>query len=265
MAKLSLSRAWDETRDVLSRDGKLIGTVALALVFLPGVVAGVVNPDSEGLPKTMGDLLLLTAVAVIGIVGQLAMIRLAMGMRSSVGEAIRHGLQRAPSYIAASILWLLPFMILAYFLAGDAFRSPENAPPSSVLAACFILIALIIISVRMLMTSPVASAEHAGPVEILRRSWALTSGHWWRLFGFLLMFLLVALIALGAAGAIVGIVAGLVFGSIEAMTVGALFAAFFVELVTTIVTVGFLVMVARVYVQLSGPDHAGVSVPSSGT
>jgi hypothetical protein len=265
VAKLSLSRAWDETRGVLSRDGKLIGTVALALVFLPGVIAGVYNPNSEGVPKTGGDLLLLSVVAVVGIVGQLATIRLALGTRSSVGEAIGHGLRRAPAYIAASMIWLLPFLILAYFLAGPAFRNPAAAPPSSVLAATFILIALIIVSVRMLMTSPVASSEHVGPIDIIRRSWNLTSGNWWRLFAFLLVFLIVAMVSLGAAGAISGILTGILFGAVEPMSVAALFVAFFVELVTTIVTVGFLVMVARIYAQLSGPDHADVSVPSSGT
>ena len=37
-AKLSLSRAWDETRDVLRRDGRLIAIVALAMLVFPGTV-----------------------------------------------------------------------------------------------------------------------------------------------------------------------------------------------------------------------------------
>lgn len=265
MAKLSLSRAWEETKSVLSRDGKLIGTLALALFFLPGVIAGVVNPDSERMPETAWDLVLLAVVAVIGIIGQLAVLRLALGTRSSVGEAIGHGLQRAPAYIAASLIWLSPILIAGYFLAGDALRSPETATPGSLLAVLLLLIVLLFVSVRMLMTSSVATAERAGPIDILKRSWAMTSGHWWRLFGFLLVFLIVALVLLGAAGAVVGVIGGLIFGPVEPMTVGALFVAVFVELVTTIVTVGFLVMLARIYTQLAAPAQADVSVPSSGT
>ena len=262
MAKLSLSRAWDETKGVLSRDGKLIGTVALALFFLPGVIAGVINPDSENMPRTTSALVLLSIVALIGIIGQLAVIRLALGTRSTVGEAIRHGLQRAPSYIVASILWLCPFLILGYFLAAEALAHPATADPVSVLAALVIMIGLLFVSVRMLMTSSVATAEAVGPLDILRRSWALTSGHWWRLFAFLLLFLIVAVVAMSATGAVVGLVGKLLFGPVEAMSVHALFIALLVELVTTLVTLGFLVMVARIYLQLAGRE---VSVPSSGT
>ena len=40
------------------------------------------------------------------------------------------------------------------------------------------------------MTSPVASEETVGPIGIIRRSWELTRGNWWRLFGFIVLFLL---------------------------------------------------------------------------
>ena len=265
MANLSMSRAWDETKGVLSRDGKLIGTVALALFFLPGVVAAVIKPEAQGMPTTSGEILLMAAVAVIGVIGQLALIRLALGTRSTVGEAIGHGAARAPAYIAASIVWLSPFVIALYFLAGDVLRAPQNATLGDALAALLVLAALFFVSVRMLMTSSVASAERASPIAILQRSWVLTKGQWWRLFGFLLIFLLVALLSLSAVGAVAGIAGALLFGEIQAMTVAALFIAVFVELVTTIITIGFLVMLARIYAQLAGPAHADVSVPSSGT
>lgn len=265
MARLSLSRAWDEAREVLSRDGKLIGAVALALFYLPGVVATVARPQADGLPKTSGELLVMALVAIIGIVGQLAIIRLALGTRSTVGEAIGHGARRMPVYFVASVTWLLPFMIALYFVGGDQLRAPETASLSSALGALLVLCGLIFMSVRMLMTSSVASAEPVNPVAVLQRSWALTSGHWWRLFGFLVVFLIIAIAALAAAGAVAGIVSALLFGEAQPMTLGALFIALFVELVTTLVTVGFLVMLARIYAQLSGPVHADVSVPSSGT
>ena len=265
MAKLSMSKAWDETKDVLSRDGKLIGAVVLALFFLPGVVAAVVSPEAEGMPRTGGELLVTAIVAVIGVIGQLAVIRLALGTRSTVGEAIGHGARRAPAYLAASILWLAPFIIGIFLVAGDLVRAPETATLGSALGALLLLAGLFYVSVRMLMTSSVASAEHASVPDILRRSWAMTRGHWWRLFGFLLAFLIIAVILLTAVGTVAGIVGALLFGEPQAMTLGALFVAIFVQLVTAIVTAGFLVMLARTYTQLSGPAHADVSVPSSGT
>lgn len=265
MAKLSLSKAWDETREVLARDGKLIGAVALALFFLPGVVMGVVRPDSEGVPKGSGEILLMTVVAIIGLVGQLAIIRLALGTHSTVGEAIGHGARRAPYYFLACLIWVLPFAVALYLVAGDMLRAPEAATPGAALGSLAILVALVIVSVRFLMSSPVASAEHAGPVEILRRSWNLTRGNWWRLFGFLAVFLVIAMISLWATGTLFGIISVLLLGDPVPMSLSALFISIFVELVTTVITIAFLVMLGRMYAQLAAASQAAVSVPSSGT
>ena len=46
---------------------------------------------------------------IIALVGQLAIIRLAIGSRLTVGEAIGHGARRVPAYLAATLIWVLPF------------------------------------------------------------------------------------------------------------------------------------------------------------
>ncbi|QNP44743.1 hypothetical protein H9L14_08085 [Sphingomonas sediminicola] len=43
-SSLSISRAWDETREIFRRDGGLLVSVALALIVLPEVVVGIVSP-----------------------------------------------------------------------------------------------------------------------------------------------------------------------------------------------------------------------------
>jgi hypothetical protein len=207
----------------------------------------------------------MTVVAIIGLVAQLAIIRLALGTRSTVGEAIGHGLRRAPAYFLACLIWILPFAVALFAVAGDMLQDPQAATPTSALASMAILIVLIFVSVRLIISSSVASAEKAGPIEILRRSWQLTSGNWWRLFGFLAVFLVIALVSLGAAGMLFGSIGVLLFGDVVPMSLSALFISVFVELVTTIITVGFLVMLARMYLQLTWPAHTGASVPNSGT
>ena len=265
MAKLSLSKAWDESRSALGRDGKLYATVALAMFFLPGVIADVANPNSGGLPTTLNDMLLLAVVAIIGLIGQLAVIRLALGSRSTVGEAIGHGARRAPAYIAATILWLAPFVIAAYAIGLDAFQAPQRATPGAILAAFALILVGVFFAIRMAMTSSVASVENAGPLEILRRSWQLTKGHWWRLFGYFLIYLVVMLVVMAAVGAIVGILTSLVFGPAEPLSLSALVVACLTQLASAAITIGFLVMLARIYAQLSAPAHADVTVPSSGS
>jgi Membrane domain of glycerophosphoryl diester phosphodiesterase len=265
VAKLSLSRAWDETREVIARDGKLIATVALALFFLPGVVVGVIDPAAKPFPTTVKEAVIALVVALIALVGQLAIIRMALGARMTVGEAIGHGARRTPVYIAAGLIWAGPLILAGYFLGGEVWQAPQSASGGQLTAALIIVLALFIVGIRMMMTSSVASAEPAGPLEIVKRSWRLTSGHWWKLFGLICIFLLLMLVIMAAAGAIIGILSALLFDPIEPMSAGALFVAALTQLVSAVLTTGLLVMLARIYAQLSGPAHDDVTVPSSGT
>ncbi len=265
MAKLSLSRAWDETREVIARDGKLIAAVALAMFFLPGVLVGVMEPAASPFPTTVTGAVIAIIVAVVALIGQLAIIRMALGARMTVGDAIGHGARRVPAYLVAGLIWAGPLIVAGYLIGAEVWQSPQDASGGQLTAALVIMLALLIIGVRMMMTSSVASAEAAGPLEIVRRSWQLTSGHWWKLFGLICIFLLLMLVIMAAVGAVIGILSTLLFDPIEPMTVGALFVAAFTQLVSAILTTGLLVMLARIYAQLSGPAHADVSVPSSGT
>lgn len=263
MARLSLSNAWDDTREVIARDGKLIAAVAGAMFFLPGVVAGVIEPVANPFPETAQEAIIAILVALIALVGQLAIMRMAMGTRPTVGEAIGHGAKRVPAYLAAGIIWAGPLVIAAYLVGPDFWAHPEGATGGQALGALAIMLALLFIGIRMMLTSSVASAEAVGPLDIVRRSWQLTSSHWWKLFGLLCAFLLVMVVVMTAVGAVVGIISKLVFDPIEPMTVAALFVAVCTQLVSAVLSTGLLVMLARIYVQLT--SQASVSVPSSGT
>lgn len=263
MAKLSLSKAWDETRDAVARDGKLIATVALAMFFLPGVIVGVIEPAANPFPATAREAAVMILVGLIALVGQLAIIRMALGSRLTVGEAIGHGARRAPVYVVAGLIWAGPLILAAVLIGPEIWAAPQNATGGQALAALVILLVLLFVGIRMMMTSSVASAESAGPLEIVRRSWQLTAGHWWRLFGLMCIFLLLMIVAMAAVGAVIGIVSRILFDPIEPMSVGALFIAVCTQLVSAIFTTGLLVMLARIYVQLSAP--ASASVPNSGT
>lgn len=268
--KLSISRAWDETKARVASDGKLMVAVALALIALPSAIVEFAMPGTGGLQSSMsfGQALATILVTLIGIVGQLAIIRLALGPSVSVGEAIAHGARRAPAYLGSVILLILGLTVIALplvglFVASGASFEPGNPPPPMALLVFLVLmIVAIFFAVRMLMTSPVASAERSGPIEIIRRSWRMTAGHWWRLFGFIILFVIAILIAITAVGLIASLVARLAFGEIEPMSASALIVALVVSIVSAIATTLFVVMLARIYVQLSA-GSAETSVPST--
>lgn len=278
--RLSISNAWDEARARLAADGRLLTIVALALIALPAAIGEFLFPVTEEVraaaiftraPSSLGESVVMVIVAVIGIIGQLAIIRLALGPSLTVGEAIGHGARRALPYIGAALLMLLAVVILAiplvgiFVAMGVEFEPGGTLPGPAILVMLLFFVVFLYLAVRMMMTSAVASAEDAGPIAIIKRSWALTRGHWWRLFGFVILFFIGVIILLSAVMLAVNLLIGLVAGPVEPRSAAALIVALIEALVSALATTVFMVMLARIYVQLSGEPAASASVPSSGT
>lgn len=264
MAALSISRAWDDTKACLRRDGRLYAIVALALFVVPGVIAELVTPAAPAgqLPSPGYWTALSILALVISLIGQLAVCRLALGPVVRVGDAIRHGARRAPAYVAAAIIWILPFLLLFSLLAARAGGNPQTMPPAVALSMLALLIAFVGLAVRLILASPVASAEPLGPLGILKRSWALTRGRWLKLFGCLLLFVIALLIAMAAVSAVVGLLSTLLFGEIEPLSVGALLLSLATQIVGAVVTTLLMIMLARIYAQSVGAGQgAYTSVP----
>ncbi|HVM37719.1 MAG TPA: glycerophosphoryl diester phosphodiesterase membrane domain-containing protein [Sphingomicrobium sp.] len=275
MARLSISQAWVETRERIRRDGNLYLSVALALLVLPHTLAGLIAPDGRvGAGSGAGTPLLMLAVGLISLIGQIALVRLASGPSASVGEAIGHGARRLLPTLAALLMFglliiLLVVPVIMVMIAAGAI-DPNAATPSGARAGSFglalllLLLVAIALSVRLMLILPVASAERLGPVQILRRSWRLTAGHYGRLLG-LLLLLVIAAILLVLVAAILGGIGARMAGDMEPMSLSALIAAAFSALAQAAFTILSSVMLARVYLQLAGGSGAEASVPSSGT
>ena len=266
MGKFSLSRAWEETTAVLARDGRLFLAVALALFVLPGLVLNVTMPAARsGEFPPAGPWMAIGFVALlISLVGQLAVIRLAIGPHVAVGEAIMHGTRRVWAYVAAALLWLVPILLIGSALY--AYLQANQASPS--LAASLGLIALCIlfafVAVRLMLSSAVASAEPIGPLAILRRSWDLSRGNWWRLFVFLLLFGFGALCLLWAVDSVAGLVIRLIVEDAGPRSLGGLLISIVSQLVSGLLSVVLFVMLARIYVQRAEGGAVEASVPRSG-
>jgi glycerophosphoryl diester phosphodiesterase family protein len=261
MRRLSLSRAWDETRDILARDGRLYVSVALALVVLPSVINALLNP--KGMGDTHAELwvsLVSLVASLITLAGQLGLIRLALGPSITVGGAISHGFRRLPVYFVGALLIVLALLVIAmpFGVALSAMGvplkagAPLPATPPVLIAGLLYFAVICFIGVRMLLAAPVASAEQVGPIALLKRSWALTDGHFWQLFGFLLLFLIAATVVLIGVGAAIGVVVRLFLGPLQPMSVSALVVGLIQALLSAAFTTVLAVMLARMYVQLSG-------------
>ena len=267
MPKLSLSRAWEESTNVIARDGRLLLAVALALFVLPGLILNVSMPGgAAGSIPPAGVWIPIAVIAVlVSLAGQLAVIRLAMEPHLSVGEAIVHGLKRLFPYIVAVLVWIVPILIVGSVLYN---LSGVNSAHPSVGAALGLLLLTAIgvyLGVRLMLSSSVASAENVGPFAIIARSWRLSVGNWWRLFVFLLLFGIGALCLLLAVETVAGLLLRMVVEDAGPRSLGGLLLAIISQVMSALLSVVFFVMLARIYVQLAGGGEAQPSVPSSGT
>lgn len=271
MAALSISRAWDDTKARIAADGRLITIVAAALLALPALISGVVSPGTSRSDQPIGEAIVILIASLVAVIGQLAIIRLAVTPAVSVGEAIGHGARRMPVYIVSAVLIALGLLIAAipFIVVAMAAGIPMDAEsiktsPAAELIVLLYAALVCFVAIRMLLSSAVASEETVGPLQIIRRSWALTAGHWWRLFGFLVLFLVGAIIAMSAVNWAVGFVAVMWFGPVAPLSASALIVAIVDAIVNATITVFLAVMLARIYLQLAGRVPAEPSVPRSG-
>ncbi|RST30483.1 hypothetical protein HMF7854_06285 [Sphingomonas ginkgonis] len=268
MRPLSISEAWAGSMARLRSDGRLYGAVGLAFFALPDLVYSVAGASSmASAQRDPGSFALLLLMLLLGMVGQLALARLALGGGASVGEAIRHAARRIPALIGAGFLVALPLMLpLVPILATLQGVTPNSVPSGgqTLAALAFLLWSVLVVWVaaRLMLLSPVVTSEPLGPLAALRRTLALTKGRALRLFGLIVAFLIVAAVASIAISSAVGVVVVLALGRPEPWSVSALLLALVAALVQAAITVLFVLLIARIYAQLAAPE---VGVPSSGT
>ena len=271
MSRLSISAAWDEAKAILSRDGQLYLSVALAMIALPAAINALVNPSGiSNSSPWWADVVGLVA-SLIGVAAQLAIIRLALGPSVTVGGAIVHGLRRLPIYIAAVCIILLGFALIiipltmALVALGVPLQAkPVPASPATIVVSLLFFALVVFAAVRFIVSAAVASAETSGPIAILQRSWRLTAGHFWPMLGFLVLYLIGTILLLMAVISAVGAVVRLFMGPIQPLSPGALILALVQALVSAAVSTVFFVMIARIYAQLVGRSEAQAGVPNSG-
>ncbi|EQB31608.1 glycerophosphoryl diester phosphodiesterase membrane domain-containing protein [Sphingobium ummariense] len=266
MTAMSIGKAWEEAVAFVRRESTLLFPVALLFVALPGVILQEMTPPqlaqwtmTEGqanLPAVPGSF---WAAMLIGVVviwfGSLTLFALALRPGISVGEALRLGLARLPVLLGTALLVGAIFVaIIIAVSVVAAVIAVGSKPLGTGLALLGIGGLILFASVRLVLLNPVVIDGHEGVVASLRTSWALTRGHFWRLFGFLFVLTLLSAIAATAAQSVFGLIGGLVGGTGAARLIGGIAAA----AVSTVVQVYMLVMLARLYRQARPEDVARV-------
>lgn len=256
MTKLSIGRAWSESTAAVKRDGRLIVPVALAFAVVPATLFALAVPPAPAgqMPEPGRWALLYPLLILAALIGQMAIMRMAIGPAASVGEAIRHALRRAPPVVAAALIFALPAMLILLPIAMPVVANPTNPPPMAALLFLVASLVLLCLWVRLMLMTASGVAETIGPIAIIKRSWSLTRGHFWRLLAMVALFGIVAWIAISAVHWVVGSVVIVALGKPEPWSVAALLVALIAAIAQTVASVLFAVLLARIYVQLAGSD-----------
>src|SRR5205085_4070973 len=115
MSSLSISTAWEEARTIIVRDGKLLVTVALALIVLPEAILAVIGPPAGPQASALSAITYIVAV-LLGVAAQIALNRLAIGPAVTVGSAIATGFRRLASVAVVAVLVGIAIMVVAVLL-----------------------------------------------------------------------------------------------------------------------------------------------------
>jgi hypothetical protein len=262
MTNLSITAAWNETARFVRGNFGALFTIAFALIALPSIIMQALGPGQVApgeTPEIGLWLLMFPVVLVLSIVGTLAIAALALDRESVVGRAIALGFRRFLPVVGATLLVALAAFIVLIPIVLLVGLRPEEVTPGNAAAAgkiglIFLLFFLIFIFiwVRLMLLTPAAAAEGGGPIAILRRSWELTKGRFWRLLGFALLFVIAAAILIIALTSVVGVVIALVAGAPTPGTLGGLLILLLGGVCNAIFVLFFTTMLSRIYVQLAG-------------
>lgn len=254
---ISVGDAWTEAAAFVRREKRLLAPLVLALMVLPVSVSQLIQPGNPlAAGSGMRAWMAVAALALlIGLGGQMAVSRMAMGWSGSLGGVIRLALTRLPTVIAALILFflclsvvLIPVMIVLALVTGGASQAAAGGGAGNGVDGLAMLLILAFVP-RIMLAPGIAMAEAIGPWALVKKAWTASRGRYWRLLGFFLIFLAGSLILALAASAVFGSLAVLAFGKPEPMSLSRLIVALAGGLVQGAVATVYSAMVGRMVVQ----------------
>lgn len=201
MTAVSLGTVWEETIAFMRREIGLLLPVAFAtfgvaqLIIDLGMGGQTVDTASKG--ASAGSLALLPAMLIL-FVGNLAISHMVLRPGGSVGESMSAALHVLPRALLAILALFLIMMgialvvVIAATLGAMAFQADPKAITPHI--ATLLMIPMFVIMARFMPLIPILAIERLGAIESVRRAWAMSRPHFVRLFGLMMIVVLVTII-----------------------------------------------------------------------
>jgi hypothetical protein len=252
---VSIGTAYSEAAAFVAAEKALLARLVLALMVVPVTVSQLLQPaDPLGDAAGMQPWMLFALLSLlIGLVGQMTVSRLAMGVDRSLGGTIAMALRRLPALIGAFVLYflalglvLVPLILVMALASGGAASAGQAGGSANALTVLMVFAAV----PRILLAPALAMDQPLGPWGLVKATWRASRGQYWRLLSFFLLFLIASLVLALAMAAVVGSLATLALGPPEPLSVSRLVVALAGGLVQGLVATMYAAMIGRIVVQL---------------
>ena len=258
---VSIGTAWSEAAAFVAREKRLLAPLVLALLVVPTTVAQLIQPANPlGSAQGVGSWMVIAFLALlIGLAGQMAVSRLAMGADRSLGATIGFAFRRLPATLGAFILFFLALSLVLIPLVVVMSLASGAAPGQEPAGVNALILLLVFASMpRILLAPALAMREPLGPLGLLKAAWEATRGQYWRLLSFFLLFLVASLIFALAASSVIGSIATLALGTPAPFSVSRLVIALAGGLVQGVVATVYAAMIGRLLLQLRAGSTKGM-------
>ena len=267
MAKLDTNAAWKEASAIVSANREVLLALAGVFFMLPSLALAVIAGEPEMIPGMKPEqmmaamsefyarwwwiILLSTVFQIVGLMAILTLMR--DRSRPTVGEAIRSGLPGALSYLATQLVVVVGLSLVGGLLIGVA---AAVSPALAVVVVLLFAVVMIFAVFRLLLVAPVIAVEGIrNPLTAMIRSWRLTQGNFWRIFGFVLLILILFAVVVGILMMVVGLILALASSGEPQRIIAAVFSS----ALGAVGVVYFAGVISAIHRQLGGPAAADLS------
>ena len=257
---ISMSAIWDESAALIRREAHLLVPLALATVGVGSVISGLVQPETPAAGFGMVASLGFVIGNILGLIGNLAMMALALMPGMSVGESLRLAVARMPKmlgivglFLIALLASMIPIAVIL-MLSGaplSANMTAEELPIAAVLSILTLGALLLYVSARLLTLSAAVVDRNPPAIEAIKSSFASTSGIATKIVGVVLLFLVVTLVVSGAAASLSGILFGMIGKAVGAPLLGKGLTVLVTGMISALLSIVSTVFGAVLYRKLS--------------
>ncbi|MEU4718833.1 glycerophosphoryl diester phosphodiesterase membrane domain-containing protein [Nonomuraea dietziae] len=170
---------------------------------------------TQYLPTIISSVVSLAAVTILTGILIRILGRAVFGGKITAGEAWRLVASRVPALFGVFFLVLGLILVPAIPMAVILYAAASSGEALSTLGLGILFMFFYIgyalfINTRFALAAPVVVLEGLGPVQAMRRSWRLVGGDFWRVFGILVLTMIIAYLISMIISFPFGLIAGIV-------------------------------------------------------